>query len=132
MIQKPSFSRISKYIEANDQTKLAVDIYLPISEERVPLLLKAGYTSRRMAYEQEKDAVHRFLNAGYAVAFMDVRGSGASFGTNDGFFGLYDGKDIKKVCDTLAAEQWCSGKVGMYGGSNYGMSQELVLSLIHI
>ncbi|WP_270493639.1 CocE/NonD family hydrolase [Eisenbergiella porci] len=128
MIQKPSFSRISKYIEANDQTKLAVDIYLPISEERVPLLLKAGYTSRRMAYEQEKDAVHRFLNAGYAVAFMDVRGSGASFGTNDGFFGLYDGKDIKKVCDTLAAEQWCSGKVGMYGGSNYGMSQELVLA----
>ena len=50
MIQKPSFSRISKYIEANDQTKLAVDIYLPISEERVPLLFKSGYTSRRMAY----------------------------------------------------------------------------------
>lgn len=122
-----SYKRNSRYVTVSDGTKLAVDLYLPDREEKVPLLLKAGYAPRREVYEQERDAIHRFLEAGYAVAILEVRGSGASFGTNDGFFGLRDGEDIREVCDALAGEPWCSKKAGMYGGSNYGMSQELAL-----
>ncbi len=123
-----SYKRISRYVTVSDGTKLAVDIYLPDRDEKVPLLLKAGYAPRREVYNQEKEAVHRFLEAGYAVAVLEVRGAGASFGINDGFFGPGDGKDIREVCDILAGEPWCSQKAGMYGGSNYGMSQELALA----
>ena len=121
------WKRSSKYIPGCDGTKLAVDIYLPETKEKVPLLLKAGYAPRRIMYEMDQAAVERFLAAGYAVAFADVRGSGASYGVSDGFFGPRDGKDMAAVIKSLAAEPWCTGKAGTYGGSNHGMVQEITM-----
>ena len=117
--------RISKYVPGCDGTKLAVDIYLPETDKKVPLLMTAGYNDRRVYANYEKDVIERFVDAEYAVAVVDVRGSGASYGVSDGFYGPRDGKDLAAVIDTLAAEDWCNGNVGMYGGSNYGMSQEI-------
>ena len=50
-----------------------------------------------------------------------------SFGVYDGFFGPRDGKDMECVINALAQEDWCTGKVGTYGGSNHGMIQEITL-----
>ena len=119
------YKRISKYYPGEDGTLLAVDIYLPRTQERVPFLMKAGYDRRRQHFERDKAAIEGFLAAGYAVAIAEVRGAGASFGVSDGFFGLHDGKDLKAVIDAIAKEPWCSGAAGMFGGSNYGMSQEI-------
>jgi len=121
------FSRTSKYIPGSDGTKLALDIYIPETSEKVPVLLKAGYAPRRAEYENDKEAIDRFIGAGYAVAIVEVRGSGASFGVSDGFYGRNDGKDLACIIDALTKEEWCNGKAGTYGGSNYGMSQEITL-----
>lgn len=120
-----NYTRYSRYMPGHDGTKIAVDLYLPETEEKVPFLLKAGYGKRRDQFEQEKEAMERFLSEGYAIAIVEMRGSGASFGVSDGFFGLHDGKDLACITDTLAKEDWCSGSAGTYGGSNYGMSQEI-------
>ena len=119
------YKRVSRYYPGEDGTLLAVDVYLPPVEERVPVLLQAGYDRRRQRFEREKANIEAFLERGYAVAIAEVRGAGASFGVSDGFFGLHDGKDLKCVIEALAAEPWCNGRAGMYGGSNYGMSQEI-------
>ena len=118
--------RLSKYIDGIDGTKLAVDVYIPdVCDNKIPLLLKAGIENRRRHYESDKEAIEEFVGAGYAVAVVEVRGCGASYGTFDGFFGRLDGKDIACVATALSKEEWCNGKVGTFGGSNYGMSQEL-------
>ena len=122
-----NYTKKSRYLPGCDGTKLAVDLYLPETKEKVPLLLKAGNSSRRMMFETETDAVLRFLEEGYAVALVEVRGIGASYGVYDGFFGPRDGKDMACVINALANEPWCTGKVGTYGGSNHGMIQEITL-----
>ena len=119
------YKRVSRYYPGEDGTLLAVDIYLPGTQERVPFLMKAGYDRRRQHFERDKAAIEGFLAAGYAVAIAEVRGAGASFGVSDGFFGPHDGKDLKAVIDAIAKEPWCNGCAGMFGGSNYGMSQEI-------
>lgn len=121
------YRRISNYIPGVDGMRLAVDVYIPKTQEKVPVLLKAGYAPRRKMFEEDQAAVERFLAAGYAVAFADVRGSGASYGVSDGFFGLHDGKDMAAVLESLTKEPWCSGKAGTYGGSNHGMIQEVTM-----
>ena len=119
------YRRVSRYYPGEDGTLLAVDIYVPQVQEKVPFLIKAGYDRRRQHFERDKAAIEGFIEAGYAVAIAEVRGCGASFGVSDGFFGPHDGKDLKAVIDAIAREPWCSGCAGMYGGSNYGMSQEI-------
>ena len=122
-----AYRRISKYYPGCDGTRLALDVYLPEGTEKVPALLTAGYGDRRGRFQREGEALERFLQAGYAVAVMEMRGAGASFGHSDGFFGPADGRDLACVIEQLAAEPWCSGRIGMFGGSNYGMSQEMAL-----
>ncbi|MGI6255755.1 MAG: CocE/NonD family hydrolase [Acutalibacter sp.] len=122
-----NYTRTSHYMPGCDGTKLAVDLYRPDTQEKVPLLVKAGNSPRRRMFEDDKEAVERFLEAGYAVAFVEVRGIGASYGIYDGFFGPRDGRDMKGIINTLAQEEWCTGKVGTYGGSNHGMVQEITL-----
>ena len=122
-----NYTRTSRYLPGCDGTRLAVDLYRPDVQGKVPLLLKAGNSPRRRMFEGDEEAVLRFLEAGYAVAFVEVRGVGASFGVYDGFFGPRDGKDMECVINALAQEDWCTGKVGTYGGSNHGMIQEITL-----
>ena len=113
-----SYHRVSRYYPGEDGTRLAVDIYLPDTQEKVPFLLQAGYEKRRRRFEHDKETMEAFREHGYAIVIVEVRGSGASYGVSDGFFGLHDGKDLKKIIDTLAKEEWCNGCAGTFGGSN--------------
>lgn len=119
------YKRISRYYPGDDGTKLAVDLYLPETTEKVPVLVQAGYEKRRQRFERDRETMEYFLNENYAMAIIEVRGSGASYGISDGFFGLHDGKDIGGIIDALSKEDWCNGNAAMFGGSNYGMSQEI-------
>ena len=121
------YRRISKYYPGCDGTKLAVELYIPETEEKVPVLFNVGYEDRRRSFEHQKEAMERFLAAGYAVCMVEPRGEGASYGVSEGFFSRKDAKDVACLIDTIAAEDWCSGKAGMFGGSNKGHIQQLVL-----
>ena len=122
------YTRISKYYAGCDGTKLAVDLYRPACEDKVPVLFQCGYMDRRQNFEFNKASFERFIDAGYAIALVEPRGHGASYGVSEGFFSEKDAKDLAVLIDTIAAEDWCSGKAGMFGGSNMGHIQHLVLA----
>ena len=87
----------SCYVTMRDGCRIAVDVYLPQSDEnseRFPTLLLFTPYFRRFALKPGSDAnpspntgkfSDYFVPRGYAVVVVDVRGTGASFGTRDGF-----------------------------------------------
>lgn len=60
-----------------------------------------------------------FAPRGYAVAIMDLRGTGRSTGCLD-HLGQNDGKDLKTTIEWLASRPWSNGRVGMTGHSYVG------------
>ena len=126
------YQRISRYYSGCDGTKLAVDLYLPETEEKVPVLFRISRNPRRPDpedlrggefFKTELAQIEYFLSHGYAVAVPEMRGVGASYGTNEGFWSPIDGRDMAALIDEIAEEPWCSGNAGMFGGSNVGASQ---------
>lgn len=119
--------RVSKYYPGCDGTRLAVDILLPdeMPQDGVPAVFHVGNDPRRIRYENTRQFIDLLVEKGYAVVLAEPRGYGASFGCNEGFYNRVDGHDIAVLIDTVAEEPWCTGAVGMFGGSNLGNIQEL-------
>lgn len=67
-----------------------------------------------------------FLDDGYAVALVNLRGTGESDGCK-AFFGPQDGTDAYHVIQGLAEQPWSNGNVGMVGISWSGYSQYAAL-----
>ena len=63
-----------------------------------------------------------FAPRGYAVAFMNLRGTGRSEGCLD-HLGGNDAKDLKTAIEWLADQPWSNGRVGMAGHSYVGATQ---------
>jgi uncharacterized protein len=60
-----------------------------------------------------------FAPRGYAVAMMDLRGTGLSTGCLD-HLGPNDASDLKSVVEWLHDEDWSNGRIGMTGHSYVG------------
>ncbi len=112
-------------VPMRDGTRLATDLYLPAVSHPVPAIVE------RTGYSKEKSPIHwtrsaeYFASRGYAVAIQDVRGIHGSEGRyypwlDDGRGEHQDGFD---TIEWLAEQPWCSGKVGMFGGSYAGATQ---------
>jgi|GEM_PF-2467532 len=54
---------------------------------------------------------------------VDIRGCGASFGTWQGLFTEAETRDAYDITEWLAAQPWCDGQIGMFGGSYPGITQ---------
>lgn len=65
-----------------------------------------------------------FAPRGYAVAMMDLRGTGRSEGCLD-HLGPNDGRDLKTTIEWLADQDWSNGKVGMTGHSYVGSTPKV-------
>ncbi|MDR4493691.1 MAG: CocE/NonD family hydrolase [Nitrospirales bacterium] len=69
----------------------------------------------------------RFLQEGYAWVDVDVRGSGASFGTRPVSYSPEEIKDGKEIVDWIIAQPWSNGHVGAIGISYSGGTAEMLL-----
>ncbi|HKD98163.1 MAG TPA: CocE/NonD family hydrolase [Micromonosporaceae bacterium] len=109
-----------------DGIVLAATLYLPELPEapgRVPCLLEAlpyrkddvtaSYTAE---YERLRDEF------GYAVCRVDLRGTGSSTGIATDEYPEVEQRDLVEVIAWLAAQPWCTGRVGMYGTSYSGFN----------
>ncbi|MEU6237318.1 CocE/NonD family hydrolase, partial [Kitasatospora sp. NPDC047058] len=65
------------------------------------------------------------LRAGYVVAVVDTRGSGASEGVRRIEFSAEEAQDAHEVTEWLAAQSWSNGRIGMFGLSYSGINQLL-------
>jgi uncharacterized protein len=129
------YVRFAQYVVARDGTRIALDYYRPthagaLHTEKLPVVftqdryLRAmvthGHVYTRMYHFPP---LYTLLTHGYVIATADVRGSGASFGLTDGWFGPKEAQDAYDVIQWLAAQPWSSGKVGMTGRSYRGIVQ---------
>ncbi|MGH3432793.1 MAG: CocE/NonD family hydrolase, partial [Thermocrispum sp.] len=69
-----------------------------------------------------------FAPKGYAVVMMDLRGTGLSEGCLD-HLGRNDAKDLKRVVEWAAAQEWSNGRVGMTGHSYVGSTPSLAAAM---
>ncbi|MDZ7338713.1 MAG: CocE/NonD family hydrolase [candidate division KSB1 bacterium] len=112
-------------IPMRDGTPLAGDLYLPGGGGPWPAV------ALRTPYGRRSPDVVLFANllrsSGYAVVVEDTRGRFGSAGTDsvfldDGWGRNQDGYD---TVEWIAAQQWCNGRVGLWGLSALGISAYL-------
>lgn len=105
-------------IPMRDGVCLATDLWLP-AEADTPLacvLVRTPY-----GRESGADTYLRFVQRGFAVAIQDVRGRNESEG--DWIPEHFETEDGSDTLDYLADQPWCSGRIGMIGGSYLGYVQ---------
>lgn len=110
-----------RLISKRQSVYLSVDIYRPKEEGRYPaILVRTPYLKTDKKVVQ---SARYYVERGYAVIWMDVRGRGDS----DGMFVPYrnDGRDGYDAIEWCAAQPWCDGNVGTMGGSYAGCIQWL-------
>jgi putative CocE/NonD family hydrolase len=120
----------SLYVAVRDGTLLALEINRPATAlaggvHGGPTVLIATPYHRGIAKNGQIAPLYRsLLAAGYAVASLDLRGRGASFGTAyaGGFDGEHGRRDLYDVIEWLAKQPWSDGKVGMNGCSYDGLA----------
>lgn len=111
-------------IPMRDGIRTYADIYRPDTDQKVPAILS------RTPYDKGSLRNHDFtLNAvraaeqGYAVIYQDTRGRWLAEGEFYPF--VHEMNDGYDSVEWLAAQPWCSGSVGMVGGSYIGATQWL-------
>jgi putative CocE/NonD family hydrolase len=130
-----------------DGVRLAVDLHLPegavpaggrpaiLRQTRYYRALEPGAVLARLGlpfpFDVYRPTRRLFLEAGYAVVEVDVRGSGASGGTQPYPWTPDEIRDGAEVVDWIVGQEWSSGRVGSIGVSYDGTCAEHLLALRH-
>lgn len=104
-------------VPMRDGVRLTADVYLPAASGPFPVLLGRTPYGRAASAGFGRDGARR----GYAVVVQDTRGRHGAEGENLPF-----DRDMADGADTmswLAAQAWCDGRVGTWGGSAGAITQ---------
>jgi putative CocE/NonD family hydrolase len=108
-----------QWITMPDGIRLAADLYMPsggTGSERFPVLLEYLPYRKTESRGRNYSMYSYFVERGYVVASVDIRGTGNSEGRLIPYeysdIELDDGED---VIDWLAQQAWSNGNVGMFG-----------------
>jgi uncharacterized protein len=130
----------SQYVTMRDGCRLAVDTYVPRSKAGVtqttfpclafftPYYRPGGSGEVNPNTGKFRDF---FVPRGYAVVVVDVRGTGASFGTRDSFRSPREREDSKEIADWIVAQPWSNGVIGATGISYLGAAADFLASTGH-
>ncbi len=130
----------SRYLTMRDGTKIAIDLFLPggyEQGERFPTLIRQTrygrsytlqppfslfWTRRPYAPRLIRKVPEFFVEHGYAWVEVDVRGSGASYGTRPYPFTSEEIRDGAEIVDWITSQPWSNGRVGAMGASYAGVA----------
>jgi putative CocE/NonD family hydrolase len=142
-------TRLSYYIPMQDGVRLAADVYLP---KGVPPGVKLPAILTQTRYWRDSELtlpfkwllgsadnldpelkLHKpyFLSRGFALVYIDERGTGASFGTWRQPWDEITVQDAGCVLDWIVSQEWSNGKVGGMGTSYNGTTAEMLLAVGH-
>ncbi len=124
--EQPAPKATTHRVAMRDGVKLATDVYLPgDGAGRYPaVVVRTPYDKGRGGAALAANAVKR----GYAFVIQDLRGRFQSEGHhaiifgNDGWGEHQDGRD---TLEWVAKQPWCDGKIGSWGGSALGITQNM-------
>jgi putative CocE/NonD family hydrolase len=104
-------------VPMRDGVKLATDVYCDENVNQAPVILM------RTPYDRtkQKGLGERWAKAGFIFVAQDCRGTRES----EGVIAPYnnEGQDGFDTIEWIASQSWCSGRVGMTGGSYVGAVQ---------
>ncbi|MEX2123002.1 MAG: CocE/NonD family hydrolase [Woeseia sp.] len=107
------------WIPLPDGVRLAADLYLPEGAragERFPVLLEYLPYRKTEARGRNYPMYSYFVQRGYIVARVDIRGTGNSDGRLIPFeYSDQEHEDGEKVIEWLSEQAWSNGNVGMFG-----------------
>lgn len=106
------------WIPMRDGTRLAARVWLPAGAAAgpVPAILEMIPYRKRDGMARRDEMMHPwFAGHGYAAVRVDLRGSGDSGGLLEDEYCPQEQEDGLDVIAWLAAQPWCSGRVGMIG-----------------
>jgi len=131
-------STTSQYITMRDGTKLAALILRPAQNGKaVSTPLPVIWTHNRyhregilnwQAIGAEKPYLQTVLQYDYVIVSVDIRGTGASFGTYRDLFSPEETRDAYDITEWLAVQPWSDGNIGMFGRSYLGITQFMAAS----
>jgi uncharacterized protein len=139
---------LSRYLTMADGCRLAVDVHLPAATaagpappRRFPTICVFTPYYRRFALAPGAPSIEpspnifkyrdMFVPRGYALVALDVRGTGASFGTRDSFRSPKEREDFRAVADWIVSEPWSDGRIGATGISYLGAAADFLASTGH-
>jgi uncharacterized protein len=136
-------------VTMDDGLTLRADVFRPVTPGRYPALVSYGPYGKGLAFQEgyktawdimvreNPDAVsgttnkyanwevadpEKWVPDGYACVRVDSRGAGRSPGYLD-HNNARENRDFANCIEWVAAQSWCSGKVGLNGISYYASSQ---------
>lgn len=137
------FDYHSEYLTMRDGIQLAADVCLPKKLEngkKIPTILYLtryvrsfqtkfpfSILAKTLFGQITKKEIDFFTSYGYAVVIVDVRGTGASFGTRHMEFSPEEVEDGREIVDWIIAQNWSNQKVGSTGISYLGTTAEMLL-----
>ena len=138
----------SLYIPMRDGIGLATEVVLPgnlPSHAQIPALLtqtrywRASELRAPFKWFLDADSLDPhfrdfrpfFTSHGYALVVVDVRGTGASFGTWPYPWAEESIEDAREIVDWIVSQPWSDGQVGAHGISYVGTTAELLTTLNH-
>lgn len=113
-------------IPMRDGQRLSAYLYFPAGNGPWPAVFEQRYADIRGAGARK--AAAELANNGYVVALVNYRGTHQSEGAWVGYRALGWGelKDGYDTCEWLAAQKWCTGKIGTLGSSQGGYAQNFL------
>jgi hypothetical protein len=110
------------WIEGEGGTRLCADLYLPAGDGPFAALLEALPYRKDDVTASYRPSYQRFVEAGFAVCRLDLRGTGSSGGIATDEYPDDERADLRAVIEWLATRPWSSGRVGMFGTSYSGFN----------
>ncbi|XDA99355.1 CocE/NonD family hydrolase [Sulfitobacter sp. LCG007] len=119
-------------IVLSDGCRLSARVWMPkdAANDPVPAILEyLPYRKRDGTVARDALTHPWFAERGYACIRVDMRGNGDSEGLMEDEYTAQEQADAVEVIDWLAAQEWCSGTVGMMGISWGGFNGLQVAAL---
>jgi predicted acyl esterase len=110
------------WIPMADGTRLAARLWLPDEQPAAVLLEALPYRMDDLTASYSSEYVRLCEEGGFAVARVDLRGTGSSEGTATDEYPPQEQADLAEVIAWLAEREWSTGRVGMWGTSYSGFN----------
>ena len=130
--QNSLFAAIKQNFKVNmsDGVKLNTNVFFPDNNFDFPLpviLVRTTYNSDANASQYKNFIDNTTDLERYIVVIQDIRGTHLSEGTNRAFWddGWGEKKDGYETIEWITKQQWCNGKVAMFGFSALAITQYL-------
>ncbi len=104
------------WVPLPDGRRLAARAWLPAAEGPAPGILEyLPYRKRDGTAPRDAGTHSRFAAAGYACLRVDIAGTGDSDGAFDDEYSEQELADGEAVLAWMAAQAWCTGRIGVIG-----------------